>query len=584
MQDFRWTCFALMERLRLSWRAAGNRFTARIAPLSQSAKAFVSQPEPRSYGSRAKGLQLEAGNFQFAGHHVEAPDQSIWSIDPPSPGFEAELQGFGWLDDLAATGAAHGRVAAQTWLNDWIDLYGQGKGAGWTPDLTGRRVIRWINHAILLLYRQERAAHKAYFRSLGRQASFLKRRWKTAAPGLPRFEALTGLIYAGLALEGRRDLLLPAIRALGHECATQIDATGGIASRNPEELMEIFTLLTWASNAIGDADLVPQRDHLLALERIAPTLRALRLGNGDLIGFHGGGTGLPGQLDQALSDAGIRLPARAGGAMGYCRMVTGRTIVIIDAGPLPPKEVSRKAHASSLAFEMSSGHYPILVNCGPGEAFDPKWAAACRATQSHNTLGILGASSAQFAPGGFVGRTYGDRLIQVPKQIAGKLGDYEVGPSVIASHDGYVRKFGLTHARQILVVRDGGELRGEDRLGALSAADRKKYRQNSIGEHKKSIAYALHFHIHPDVEPKVDMGGTAVSLTVGNGEIWVFRCVGGKIRLRPSAYMEQGRRKPRATKQIVVSGRAVNYEGHITWTLTRVDAGPRGKRDPIMRD
>ena len=59
---------------------------------------------------------------------------------------------------------------------------------------------------------RDRTATAAYYRALSRQTVFLARRWHTAAPGLPRFEALTGLIYAGLALTGawlrRRRLVL----------------------------------------------------------------------------------------------------------------------------------------------------------------------------------------------------------------------------------------------------------------------------------------------------------------------------------------------------------------------------------------
>ena len=42
-------------------------------------------------------------------------------------------------------------------------LAGRGAGPGWTPDLTGRRLIRWINHAILLLNGQEREWFRYYF-------------------------------------------------------------------------------------------------------------------------------------------------------------------------------------------------------------------------------------------------------------------------------------------------------------------------------------------------------------------------------------------------------------------------------------
>ncbi len=39
----------------------------------------------------------------------------------------------------------------------------------------------------------------------------------------------------------------PPVSALARECEHQIDAQGGLPTRNPEELLEVFTLLTWAA-------------------------------------------------------------------------------------------------------------------------------------------------------------------------------------------------------------------------------------------------------------------------------------------------------------------------------------------------
>jgi hypothetical protein len=40
-----------------------DRVTARYAGLRKQATGFISQPEPRTIGSFAKGKQLQAGNF-----------------------------------------------------------------------------------------------------------------------------------------------------------------------------------------------------------------------------------------------------------------------------------------------------------------------------------------------------------------------------------------------------------------------------------------------------------------------------------------------------------------------------------------
>ncbi len=231
-----------------------NRLYARLARRRKAATGFVSQPEPRTIGSFARGRQLIAGNLLFAGYLVESPrarasGRSRHRTPPSTPSGTVSAGSTIWRR-WAAMAA---RAKAQRWLWGWIDAHDLGRGPGWTPDLTGRRVIRWINHAIFLMQGRSKAQSDAFFRSLARQTWFLSKRWPAAAPGLPRFEALTGLIYAGLSLEGMEALADPAVRALAQECAAQIDDEGGLPTRNPEELLEVFTLLIWAAEALREA-------------------------------------------------------------------------------------------------------------------------------------------------------------------------------------------------------------------------------------------------------------------------------------------------------------------------------------------
>ncbi|MHC0052335.1 heparinase II/III family protein [Actibacterium sp. D379-3] len=562
-----------------------DRLHARLSTMAKPATGFTSQPEPRTIGSFARGRQLIGGNFLFAGYLVEAPETAIWDLPMPSSVFEEELHGFTWLDDLAAVGDAAARTRAQGWTAEWIARHGRGRGPGWSPDLTGRRLIRWINHAIFLLGGQESNGSEAYFRSLGQQTIFLSRRWKSAAPGLPRFEALTGLIYAGLALSGMDRHVAPAARALARECREQIDAEGGIPTRNPEELLEVFTLLTWAAAALSGAGQVTPRDHVQAIERIAPTLRALRHADGGLARFHGGGRGVEGRLDHALAASGVRATANTGLAMGYARLSEGRTSVITDASAPPAPAVSYNAHASTLAFELTSGRRPVVVNCGSGASFGEEWRRAGRATQSHSTLAIAGYSSARLGAARLIGGRRRELLADAPKDVGAQQSAGPEGQSLTAWHDGYATTHGLIHARRLDLSYNGRALSGEDTLGAFSDRQRKVFDQAMDRARLQGIAYALRFHLHPDVDAALDMGGTAISLALKSGEIWVFRHDGhAELRLEPSVYLETGRLKPRATQQIVLASRVLNYAGQINWTLAKAQDTPLGIRDLVPDD
>ena len=559
-----------------------NRVYARLATRTRAATGFVSSPEPRTIGSFAKGRQLVAGNFLFAGYLIEAPDASIWALKAPNAAFEGDLHGFAWMDDLAAVGDTPSRASMQSWLWEWIDQFGRGSGAGWTPDLTGRRLIRWINHALFVLRGQESDRSDAFYLSLAQQTTFLSKRWHSASPGLPRFEALTGLIYAGLSLQGMESLARPAIKALAKECAVQVDSEGGLPTRNPEELLAVYALLTWAAAALEDAGLEVPAEHLGAIERITPTLRTLRHSDGGLARFHGGGRGQEGWLDHALAAAGIKTSQPDGLSMGFGRLSAGRTSVIVDAAVPPRGSASRSGHASTLAFELTSGRRPLVVNCGSGASFGAEWRRAGRATPSHSTVILDGYSSARLGDADRASSL--ETLIDAPKHVPIEVSQAPDGLRFQGGHDGFCDIHGLTHARTLELTFDGRGLAGEDMLLAMEDAQKRQFDRSMDDVRLGGVPFDVRFHLHPEVDATLDLGGAAVSMALKSGEIWVFRHDGKfNLALEPSVYLETGRLKPRASQQVVLSGRAVEYATRIRWSLSKAQETAIGVRD-LNRD
>lgn len=558
-----------------------DRLAARWLGRVRAPVAIISQPEPRSLGLYARGQQMLAGNFLVAGELLTA--QGAVPFDANTPEAVDDLHGFGWLDHLAAVGDRPARDLAQASLGDWARRFGRGSGPGWAPGLAGRRLIRLISHAVFLMQGAGARDQTAFLRMLAHHAGFLRKRAAHAAPGLPRIEAHTGLLYAALSLDGWQERAPAVVAALTRDCADQIGPDGGIATRNPEELLHVFECLGWAGHLLAEngQSLPDALGDVMA--RMSGALRCLRHADGGLMRCHGGGRGSEGALAAALAaqDALSGLPPASPPeqTMGYIRLAAGRSSVIADAAPPPLHAAPGRAHAATLAFELTSNRRPLIVSCGDGRSFGPEWHRASRATASHSTLALEGYSSARFGTPG--GRRLD--LTDGPRHVGLEFRHTPYARAAALSHDGYAESHGLEHLRYLDLSKDGRVLSGEDMLIATGRAAQKRFDEvrARLGG---AIHYALRFHLHPEVEASLDMNGTAVSLTLRSGEIWVLRAEGATLALAPSVYLEKGRLKPRAAQQIVLSLTATSYTSQTNWTLAKAHDTPTALRDHAQDD
>jgi uncharacterized heparinase superfamily protein len=264
--------------------------------------------------------------------------------------------------------------------------------------------------------------------------------------------------------------------------------------------------------------------------------------------------------------------------MGFARLSGGRTSVIVDASPPPTGSASYNAHASTLAFELTSGRRPLIVNCGSGASFGPDWRRAGRATPSHSTLSLDGYSSARL--GDAHHPLARETLEDAPRKVPVEIEQLSDGLRFQGGHDGYVGTHGLTHARTLDLTYDGRALVGEDMLLAMEDREKRAFDRALDATTLKGITFDLRFHLHPEVDATLDLGGAAVSMALKSGEIWVFRHDGAqRLDLVPSVYLEKGRLKPRGTKQIVLSGRVMSYATRIRWSLSKAQETAIGVRD-----
>jgi len=229
------------------------------------------------------------------------------------------------------------------------------------------------------------------------------------------------------------------------------------------------------------------------------------------------------------------------------------TILVIDAAPPPPQKMAEQGSASTLAFELSDGGQRLVVNCGgPGPLptdLPEELVQGLRTTAAHSTLVLSDTNSTNILDDGSLGKGVEDVTID-------RSEDNDAS-RLEASHDGYVRAFGLIHKRSLMLGNDGKELRGADQL---IAKGRKKIRE--------SAAYAVRFHLAPGVEATITADGMGAILRSKGAPPWNFRCRGGNLAIEESLWID-GRGQPRRTTQLVIVGEVSALGGEIGWQFRR---------------
>lgn len=540
---------------------------ARMGRLSYpggQAEQLLLAPQELRTADPSFATEFYNGHFGLAGSLAELGSQSPFEITPPSEAWARELHGFAWLRHLRAAGSELSREQAKALVGDWVRLYGTPRGVAWQPEIIARRVISWLSNSVIVLDASAPRSYTEFLRALTAQLRYLSASHRDAPDGVPRLVALMALIYGGLCIAEQQAVVDRYIGPFNKELERQILPDGGHISRNPAALVELLLDLLPFRQCFTARDRLPPKPLSDAIDRAMPMLRFFRLGDGSFARFNGCAATPTDALATVLAYDDVEgAPLRSAPNSGYGRMMRGATLLICDIGSAPSESLSGAAHAGCLSFELSSGAFPIVVNCGAPGPDHEDWRGFARSTTAHSTLCVEESSSAAFAMANG-GEPPADAPISGPPNVRAAIQEDEEGLVIAASHDGYLGRFGLRHARHLVMSPAGDRIDGEDALLAPSG------RQRGAAD---GGSYAIRFHLHPGVSAAPAPGGRSVTLFLPNREAWRLSANAPAIELLDSVYLAD-ERGPQHSTQIVLAGSlGGESELRINWSLERIATG-----------
>ena len=515
-------------------------------------------------GDRAVGMALRAGQLHV--HGLKAPIDKVdfASSAPLTPPFLRVVHGFTWLRDLSACAPREecAPIAERT-LRKWLKANpAPGKGAAWTVENAGLRLLGWFVHAPLILS-GDPATRARMLEQMETTARWLDRNVTSADDRLGQVAGWCAITAAGLLLPDGRPRRLYSEAGLLRALGELVSDDGGVLSRSPLAQMEAVALLVDLRACYDAVDRDPPTALETMIALLVPPLLTLRMGDRALGSWQGAGKTSAARLDALIEATGVRArPAKDTRHWGYQRVDAGKSVLVLDAAPPPRPRHARHGCASTLAFEFSAKQQRIIVNCGGAELAGGqvpiRIEQGLRGTAAHSTLVLDDANSTAVLIKGQIGK--GVEEVDIARTVIKQRG--RDATRLEAAHNGYAARHGLLHRRILLLSADGEELRGEDLL------------EPSGKEGKRGkIAFAIRFHLGYGIEAGVSEDNRGAGLALPDGSYWQFRLGGDsgevKMALEDSLWVD-GHGRPRATKQLVVEGLTPRSGGRFPWLLKRM--------------
>jgi uncharacterized heparinase superfamily protein len=537
-------------------RAIGLRAARRTTRLEQ---LQVVPPNLRA-ADPAFSTELADGAFGLHAGSLKIGPKGAFDQSISNAAMRRELYAFGWLRHLDAARTAQAEDQARSLLLAWARSSARQSQIAREPAVAARRALSLLSHA-------DTALTGAIARDFDRIMGLIGEEFAALTEAAPRMPTALARLTAMIALTafhvcGGTDTAtarVAAERRLAAELMRQILSDGGHLSRNPAAVLDTaLDLLPLRRLYLTSKIPVPESINA-ALKRIRRMLVLLQHGDRQLGRFNSMGATPIAELSTVLKNLDWAVAVDDGAShhavdTGYIRLSVGDAVILFDAGPGDETLAGEAPFAGALSFEFSSGHAPLIINCGSDHTALDQPRLEARATASHSTLVLGNASSAP---------TTGARGGSTKAKLETHPG--ETAPSaIVASTDGYRARFSTVHTRTLFLLREGWLLEGIERLDTASNVE---------------LPFAVRFHLHPSVYLETDVDRRSIRLTAGDGSRWIFTCEGATPTIESSTFCA-GQSSPKQTVQLVLHGvmpvataATPSATTDVKWQMQRISPG-----------
>ena len=455
------------------------------------------------------------------------------------------LHSFFWLFSLDLKSS---KKETQNIILQWIEKNNRYNSKSWKIDIIAKRVIAWISNS-KLTYEDAGPVYRNKFNNIiKKQINHLINEIEKDEWVDNKMIGCAAIILAGLSYHDKDGYLNYGLNLLKRIIKFSFDNDGFPKSRNIKQLnlyLKYFILIReWLKESQNEIpEYIDENIYYLGQAYAFIWKNNKR----DFL-FNGNHETNNTDFDNYLQRLGYNFKNSNNELGGYAILNDKKTAIAMDVGSTPDKKFSLNYQAGSLSFEILSNNKKLICNSGYFQDFKNKLNKLSKSSAVHSTLVLNDTSSCRFT------NDLQSKVFQGLKIIKKNIVFEKNYWKICGAHDGYLKKYGIIHEREIEFCPEYKKFVGYDRI---------IFRNDT-----KNLNFEIRFHIEPNVKIMKTQDNKSILIDL-NGEGWKFQSNDNNINIENGLYF--GKKNSFVDNQnIIISGMTNGKNQTIKWEINKL--------------
>ena len=472
--------------------------------------------------------------------------KDIWKNDNLNSKDFNKLQNFYWLFSLNLKSS---KKEVQDIVELWIDLNSNYNHKIWENDILSRRVISWIANSALTYEGSSQNYKNKFDYIIKKQINHLINEIKGTNNIENKTLSCCAIILTGLSFKDEKYLKF-GLDLLKKIINSSLGTSNFPKSRNFRQLIFYLKHFILIREFLKES----QRDipEILdeAIFHLGQSYNIIWQSKKINFLFNGNNNSDTSEFDQYLKSHDYNFKNQNIETGGYSFFKNKKICLTIDTGSAPETKSSDNYQAGPLSFEITYEKDKIITNSGYFQNYKHQLHKISRSTANHSTLNINNTSSSRFTKKKY-GKYYVEKNFKILSKNISSDGNFW---KITASHDAYLKEFGIIHEREIEYLINKEIFNGKDQI--------------IVKKSLKPLTYELRFHLMPYSKVTKTLDGKNILIETENSG-WKFSCKNHLIDIETGLYFGD-KNSYSENKNILLFGKIENSSKNLEWALEKV--------------